>query len=139
MLMSKRSIIHSINWFPIIAQSIEIMKKLWVQYDGLIDIMFELKDKKELEEVNELSRSQSTLIIIVEIIDYGLGIPESPKDKLFTCSIEWIIAIVVKLVEVIVKEIVEAHQGEIRYESVLGEGSTFTVRLNRLENGSDYE
>lgn len=65
-------------------QSIEIMKKLWVQYDGLIDIMFELKDKKELEEVNELSRSQSTLIIIVEIIDYGLGIPESPKDKLFT-------------------------------------------------------
>ncbi|RKN66127.1 ATP-binding protein [Paenibacillus ginsengarvi] len=71
---------------------------------------------------------------LIEIIDYGLGIPDEAKGRLFN-----------KFYRVdnsdrrqiggtglglsIVKEIVESHRGEISYESKLGEGSTFRVRL----------
>ncbi|MCZ8514552.1 ATP-binding protein [Paenibacillus filicis] len=71
----------------------------------------------------------------LEIQDYGLGIPEEAKEKLFS-----------KFYRVdnsdrrqiggtglglsIVKEIVEAHQGEITFHSEMGKGTTFRVRLN---------
>ncbi|SDD16141.1 Signal transduction histidine kinase [Paenibacillus sp. UNCCL117] len=67
--------------------------------------------------------------------DYGLGIPEEARDKLFS-----------KFYRVdnsdrrqiggtglglsIVREIVEAHQGTIDFESVMGQGSVFTVTLS---------
>jgi PAS domain S-box-containing protein len=72
--------------------------------------------------------------IVIQIQDYGLGIPEEAKDKLFS-----------KFYRVdnsdrrkiggtglglaIVKEIIEAHQGTICFSSELGEGSTFTLEL----------
>lgn len=71
---------------------------------------------------------------LVEVQDFGLGIPEEAKQKLFT-----------KFYRVdnsdrrqiggtglglsIVKEIVDSHHGEISFESELGRGSTFRVRL----------
>ncbi|MBW7476692.1 response regulator [Paenibacillus oenotherae] len=71
-------------------------------------------------------------IVRIEVQDYGLGIPEGAKDRLFD-----------KFYRVdntdrreiggtglglaIVKEIVEAHGGRIEFTSRLGEGSTFAV------------
>ncbi|WP_159881945.1 ATP-binding protein [Paenibacillus puerhi] len=70
--------------------------------------------------------------------DYGLGIPEEAKEKLFS-----------KFYRVdnsdrrqiggtglglsIVREIVEAHQGTIGFESTMGQGSIFTVTLNTYQ------
>ncbi|MCI3919108.1 ATP-binding protein [Paenibacillus sp. TRM 82003] len=70
----------------------------------------------------------------IEVTDYGLGIPEEAREKLFT-----------KFYRVdnsdrrqiggtglglsIVKEIVESHEGRLEYESALGAGSTFLVKL----------
>ncbi|AFC33786.1 PhoR [Paenibacillus mucilaginosus 3016] len=75
---------------------------------------------------------------LLDIQDYGLGIPEDARDKLFN-----------KFYRVdnsdrrqiggtglglaIVKEIAEAHEGTITYESVMGEGTTFTFRLPSIE------
>ncbi|MDF2668897.1 MAG: hypothetical protein K0R67_1203 [Paenibacillus sp.] len=73
--------------------------------------------------------------IIIEIQDYGLGIPDDAKDKLFA-----------KFYRVdnsdrrqiggtglglsIVKEIVESHGGTLTYYSVLGQGTTFYVGMD---------
>jgi PAS domain S-box-containing protein len=73
-------------------------------------------------------------MVRIDVQDYGLGIPEDAKDKLFS-----------KFYRVdnsdrrqiggtglglaIVKEIVEAHGGRLAFESKLGEGSTFTVLI----------
>lgn len=72
------------------------------------------------------------------VTDYGLGIPEESKSKLFT-----------KFYRVdnsdrrqiggtglglaIVKEIVDAHQGAISFDSVMGKGTTFTVAMKTYE------
>lgn len=82
----------------------------------------------------ELAGSDVRLLVT----DYGLGIPEEAKDKLFS-----------KFYRVdnsdrrqiggtglglaIVKEIVDAHQGAISFESVMGEGTTFTVELKTYD------
>jgi signal transduction histidine kinase len=76
--------------------------------------------------------------VLTHVQDYGLGIPEEARDKMFT-----------KFYRVdnsdrrkiggtglglaIVKEIVEAHQGDLTYTSEMGKGSTFTFVLDRAE------
>jgi len=71
---------------------------------------------------------------VVEVRDFGLGIPEDAKEKLFS-----------KFYRVdnsdrrqiggtglglaIVKEIVDSHNGTLSFDSELGQGSTFRVRL----------
>lgn len=76
--------------------------------------------------------------VVIEIQDYGLGIPDNAKDKMFA-----------KFYRVdnsdrrqiggtglglsIVKEIVESHQGTLTYESILGQGTTFRVCLDAYE------
>ncbi|MFB9750905.1 ATP-binding protein [Paenibacillus hodogayensis] len=71
---------------------------------------------------------------VIEVQDFGLGIPDEAKDKLFT-----------KFYRVdnsdrrqiggtglglsIVKEIVESHQGSLTFESELGVGSIFRIRV----------
>lgn len=81
-------------------------------------------------------------LIRVHIKDYGLGIPESSRNKLFTKFYRVDNSDRRKiggtgLGLVIVKEIIGEHNGDINYESVLSEGSIFTVTLNRVVNGSD--
>ncbi len=82
----------------------------------------------------ELILIQQEKLLIIDIKDQGLGIPEEALPKLFT-----------KFYRVdnsdhrkiggtglglsIVREIVQAHQGEITINSVLGEGTTFTISL----------
>ncbi|MFE5322534.1 ATP-binding protein [Paenibacillus sp. NPDC056579] len=72
------------------------------------------------------------------VTDYGLGIPEEARGKLFS-----------KFYRVdnsdrrqiggtglglaIVKEIVDAHHGTISFDSVMGEGTTFTVAMKTYE------
>ncbi|TMV50588.1 HAMP domain-containing protein [Paenibacillus mesophilus] len=71
---------------------------------------------------------------VIEVQDFGLGIPENAKEKLFN-----------KFYRVdnsdrrqiggtglglaIVKEIVESHHGTLTFESELGAGSTFRIRM----------
>ncbi|TLS51432.1 response regulator [Paenibacillus antri] len=75
---------------------------------------------------------------VIDVTDFGLGIPEEAKPKLFT-----------KFYRVdnsdrrqiggtglglsVVKEIVEAHEGAMSFDSELGAGSTFTVSLPLYE------
>ncbi|MDF2814215.1 MAG: hypothetical protein K0Q81_415 [Paenibacillus sp.] len=82
--------------------------------------------------------------VVIQIQDYGLGIPEEARDKLFS-----------KFYRVdnsdrrqiggtglglsIVKEIVESHKGSLTYDSVLGQGTTFQVFMdsyvaNKVDN-----
>lgn len=83
-------------------------------------------------------------IVRIDVQDYGLGIPEEAKDRLFR-----------KFYRVdnsdrreiggtglglaIVKEIVEAHGGRIDFTSRLGEGSTFSITFQayRIQSLSD--
>ncbi|OWA35244.1 hypothetical protein B9G55_11320 [Saccharibacillus sp. O16] len=74
---------------------------------------------------------------IVEIRDYGLGIPEEAKSKLFgkfyrvdNSDRRQIGGTGLGLA--IVKEMVEGLGGEISFDSVLGEGSTFRFALPEL-------
>jgi signal transduction histidine kinase len=83
-----------------------------------IDIRLEIKQSK----------------VFVHIQDYGLGIPEDVKYKIFNkfyrvdnSDRRQIGGIGLGLS--ICKDIVEAHNGELTYTSVMGEGSVFTVVL----------
>lgn len=86
----------------------------------------------------DLTLQQSGSRVRILIKDYGLGIPDEARDKLFS-----------KFYRVdnsdrrqiggtglglaIVREIVEAHQGTISFESAMGKGTTFTVELASYE------
>lgn len=70
--------------------------------------------------------------------DYGLGIPEEAKGKMFSrfyrvdnSDRRQIGGTGLGLA--IVREIVEAHQGTISFESAMGQGTTFTVELTSYE------
>ncbi|WP_176560421.1 ATP-binding protein [Brevibacillus dissolubilis] len=85
------------------------------------------------EQVDLSVRVKSSRLLI-DVTDYGLGIPEESQENIFT-----------KFYRVdnsdrrqiggtglglaIVKEIVEAHGGSIRFVSQVGRGTTFTVDL----------
>ncbi|WP_438444467.1 ATP-binding protein [Gorillibacterium sp. sgz5001074] len=85
-------------------------------------------------EAVDILASREDGYIRIDVKDYGLGIPEDAKPMLFS-----------KFYRVdntdrrqiggtglglaIVKEIVEAHGGRLSFESVLGDGSVFTVFL----------
>lgn len=80
---------------------------------------------------------------ILRVKDFGLGIPEDAKDKLFT-----------KFYRVdnsdrrqiggsglglaIAREIAEEHQGELTFDSVFGEGSIFSLKLPLYEEDSAH-
>lgn len=72
--------------------------------------------------------------LVTQIIDFGQGIPADELSKLFkpfrTTSAK--ISADEKstgLGLAIVKKIVEAHQGTVEVESVIGKGTTFTFTL----------
>jgi signal transduction histidine kinase len=77
-------------------------------------------------------------VIMIEVEDKGIGIPEDQKDLIF----EPFYRVGQKDAEdisgtglglTVVKEIVEAHHGKILVESQLNEGSKFTIILNSME------
>ncbi|MCZ8522929.1 MULTISPECIES: ATP-binding protein [Paenibacillus] len=115
-------------------------QEIWIRgdVDRLKQIIHNLfsnavKYSPQADRVNvKLSLQQGEAVL--EVQDYGLGIPEDAKDKLFN-----------KFYRVdnsdrrqiggtglglsIVKEIAEAHDGSITFESAMGEGTTFSFRL----------
>lgn len=96
-----------------------------------------IKYSPQADKVNILVESQGREVKL-HVSDYGLGIPEEAKSKLFS-----------KFYRVdnsdrrqiggtglglaIVKEIVDAHHGTITFDSAMGEGTTFTVQLERYK------
>jgi two-component system phosphate regulon sensor histidine kinase PhoR len=74
--------------------------------------------------------------IVLEVSDTGIGIPEEALPRIFT---EFYRAKNAKAVDVdgtglglvLVKDVVEQHGGQISVQSVLDQGSTFTVMLPR--------
>ena len=67
----------------------------------------------------------------VEIIfsDNGSGIPEEIKNNLFEAFVSYGKQGGIGLGTAIVKAIVDAHGGEIFFESTLGKGTTFYLRF----------
>ncbi len=73
---------------------------------------------------------------VIGVADHGIGIPEKDRDRLFEAfhrcgNAESIPGTGLGLS--IVKTCVDAHGGEIRFESEEGRGTTFTVRLPLFE------
>jgi len=76
--------------------------------------------------------------VVVSVVDTGVGIPENIKEGIFGGDRD-----LNQLRDadggfrssglglIIVKEIIDAHQGEITVESEIGSGSTFTFTLNK--------
>lgn len=75
--------------------------------------------------------------VLIKVRDYGLGIPEEAMPMLFTRFYRVDNSDRRKIGGTglglsIVKEIIQAHHGEVTVESTLGQGSTFTVRLREV-------
>lgn len=100
---------------------------------NLLDNAIKFSHVKGVIEVHLSGTAQEK--VTIEIKDYGVGIPDEIKDKLFDASF------VSKkrsgtgnetsngLGLSICKQIVEAHAGSIRLHSVAGKGSTFSIEL----------
>ncbi|HEX9331732.1 MAG TPA: sensor histidine kinase, partial [Anaerolineales bacterium] len=86
----------------------------------------------------EVTVSESETEVLVDIVDSGVGIPEQATSHLFE---RFYRAKNVTIAEIpgsgiglyIVKSIVEELGGTIRVESVLNQGTTFTVSLKRAD------
>jgi len=81
-----------------------------------------------------VSMSKNTDNLEIKVQDFGIGIPEKQKSKLFTKFFRGTNAIGINkegsgLGLFIAKNIVHAHDGKIWFESKEGEGSTFYVEL----------
>jgi signal transduction histidine kinase len=87
-------------------------------------------DSKNIE-VSLLSKGNK---IVISVRDYGIGIRKEDQDKIFSrfyrAGEELTQSVKGSGIGLtIVKQLVEAHHGEITVESSPGKGSTFTVRL----------
>ncbi|WP_281883726.1 ATP-binding protein [Paenibacillus sp. YYML68] len=118
--------------------------EVWIQGDAdrLMQVLHNLISNamKYSPQANSIDVSllQSGDHVQIRVQDYGLGIPEEARGKLFS-----------KFYRVdnsdrrqiggtglglaIVREIVEAHHGTVEFESVMGEGTTFIVTLQIYE------
>ena len=67
--------------------------------------------------------------IVLSFADTGAGIPEAIKDKLFQPFVTEGKRDGTGLGLAIVKQVIEAHGGEVRFESTPGKGTTFTFSL----------
>jgi signal transduction histidine kinase len=73
--------------------------------------------------------------VVVAVKDYGIGIPESEKERIFEKFYRGGHGMVadkeggVGLGLAMVKHVVEGHGGHVRFESAIGQGSTFSLEL----------
>jgi signal transduction histidine kinase len=73
--------------------------------------------------------------LTIKVQDYGIGIPKDEQEQLFQSFFRARNAITIQgtgLGLVIVKHVVDLHQGEISVQSELGEGSLFTIKLPKI-------
>lgn len=74
--------------------------------------------------------------LTIKVQDYGIGIPKDEQEKLFQSFFRARNAITIQgtgLGLVIVKHVIDLHQGEISVQSELGEGSIFTIRIPSIK------
>jgi two-component system phosphate regulon sensor histidine kinase PhoR len=76
--------------------------------------------------------------VFFRVADKGIGIPEGEQSRIFEKFYRVHVGSVpdtggAGLGLTVVKHIVEAHRGEIRVESKVGEGSSFIIILPRLQ------
>jgi signal transduction histidine kinase len=106
---------------------------------GRLDLRLEVLDARKLvEEVVALFEDASSEHrLAVRLPDHGFGISEKDQKRIFEpfrragLSKESVPGVGLGLF--VVRKIVEAHQGKIEVDSVLGAGSTFRVLLPRDE------
>jgi signal transduction histidine kinase len=94
-----------------------------------------VKYSPEGERVDVVVRREGNDAVI-EVQDRGIGIPEADRGRLFEAfhratNVGQVPGTGLGLL--IVKRCVDLHQGSIRFESVVGEGTTFTVTLPLFE------
>ena len=95
-------------------------------------IKYSPDEKKVTIKIEDKNEQQ-----IIKVIDQGYGIPKNSLDKIFTKFYR--VTENEKIQDIngsglglsLVKEIIEQHGGTINAESVLNEGSTFTITLQR--------
>jgi len=80
----------------------------------------------------EIAVTQSEEWAEISIYDNGPGIPQSIKEKLFEPFVTYGKRTGTGLGTAIAKSIVDAHQGEITYESQDQQGTTFYIRLPKI-------
>ncbi|MBN8718852.1 MAG: tetratricopeptide repeat-containing sensor histidine kinase [Sediminibacterium magnilacihabitans] len=113
-------------------------EKLWRVFSNLITNAIKFSPSGSTITI---SMQKEGAAVLVSVKDQGIGIPESFRDKIFSFSPE------VKRTgssgEVsfglglsITKQIVEAHKGDIWYESEEGVGTVFYVRLKVTEENA---
>lgn len=80
----------------------------------------------------EIAVTQSEEWVEIKIYDNGPGIPEAIKEKLFEPFVTYGKRTGTGLGTAIAKSIVNAHQGEITYESEDQKGTTFYIKLPKI-------
>ncbi len=121
-------VVHVVNNLPWILGHPEHLQRM---YDNLIGNA--LKFTPAGGEVTvQLSLQDTELLLAVS--DTGIGIPEEELERIFERFYQVDGSMTRRyggsgLGLALVKEIVEAHQGKVAVQSVLGEGSTFLVTL----------
>ncbi|QPH38865.1 sensor histidine kinase [Pedobacter endophyticus] len=111
---------------------VEVNKeKIWRLFSNLIYNAIKFSPYGSQIKIG-MEREDDDLVFFVR--DFGIGIPEELQDKIFDIFTEakrfgTLGEHPVGLGLAISKQIVQAHEGEIWFESVVGEGTTFYVRL----------
>jgi len=93
-----------------------------------------IKFSKEIKEINIRAFTDKEHVV-VEIQDFGIGIKEDEKNKIFNRFYrggDQSLRSRTKgsgLGLTLVKQIIDAHQGQVFVESVPGKGSTFIIKI----------
>jgi len=93
-----------------------------------------IKFSNENKEINVRSFSESGYVV-VEIQDFGIGIKDDEKNKIFNRFYRGSDESVRGRTKgsglglTLVKQIIDAHNGDVTVDSELGKGSTFTIKL----------
>ncbi|KQC01454.1 HAMP domain-containing sensor histidine kinase [Pedobacter sp. Hv1] len=106
-------------------------EKIWRVISNLIVNAIKFSDKGTVINVDMVREPKSVLITIK---DNGIGIPDELKDKVFNMfsdarRLGTSGEVSFGLGLTICKQIIEAHDGEIWFESELNKGTTFFIRL----------
>jgi PAS domain S-box-containing protein len=73
----------------------------------------------------------------IKVVDFGIGIPQQDKTKLFTAFFRASNVGVIQgtgLGLMVAEYAVDKHKGQMSFESIEGEGTTFTIKLPKIDN-----
>lgn len=110
------------------AEENKLLRVLQNLVGNAIDACEDKKDGKVLIEVHDRGENCE-----LTITDNGKGIPEQIRNNLFEPFVTYGKTGGTGLGTAIVKSVVEAHKGRIRFETVTGKGTTFFVQLPKTQ------